>query len=112
MFTSAETLGPFRPCIPKDDLRIILVQVISAFFLIGIVFVPVGVGCLVSALQVGVAGPQYCSVLDTAFWLVVDVRRLWNERLLGQVVEVTRRYDDFCIAGANNAAREATLMQV
>lgn len=90
----------------------LLVQVISIFFLIGIVFVPVGVGCLVSALQVGVAWPQYHSVLGIFILGCVDVRMLWNERLLSQVVEVTRRYDDFCIAGATNAAREAMLMQV
>ncbi|KAK9842792.1 hypothetical protein WJX74_002489 [Apatococcus lobatus] len=52
--------------------------VISIFFLIGVVFVPIGVGCLVSALK---------------------------------VIEVTHRYDDICIAGDNNAAKETTLMQ-
>ncbi|KAK9865052.1 hypothetical protein WJX84_006265 [Apatococcus fuscideae] len=52
--------------------------VISIFFLVGVVFVPVGVGCLISALK---------------------------------VVQVSRRYDDICLAGTSNAEREATLMQ-
>ena len=88
-----------------------LLQVISIFFLIGVVFVPVGVGCLISALKAG-----YVGLLSPVGFLALELF-LVNllsllKRGLVQVVEVTRRYDDICIAGDNNAARESTLMQV
>ena len=79
------------------------VQVTAVFFLLGLVFVPIGAGCLTAAASVSAQPARLrLEVLHSRSEMQASV----------QVQEVSQRYDDTCVPGSSHAAKDAALGMV
>lgn len=77
-----------------------VLQVSAVFFVIAVVFIPIGAACLAAS-----AGVSHQAVYSLAEWV-------YSHKLGLQVVEVAARYDDQCISGHSNADKDRSLVQV